>query len=175
MAAPRGHSACPCCICSPHLYFTQRIACAPGSSIARLINQHESNSDIWEFIMPLLNVERLHSLMCVSRTTNTKIGQHIQKELRDRSVCTHIAHLECGILHCFTHRAVFRFSDCLRCGAQAHWHTKVWEEVELVERHDPTFRPREVMVRREEHRGNVRTARRDLKELAERLSRFALE
>ena len=124
--------------------------------------------------MPLLNVERLHTLMCVSRTTNAQIGSHIQKEIRERSKCKHIGTLETGILHCFTHRAVFRFSDCLRCGAQAHWHSRHREEVEMEERREP-FLPRMVQVRREEHRGNVRSGRYDLTQLADRLGRLALE
>ena len=166
---------CPCSICSPHLYATQKIAYAPGSSapLARLIDQYEI-PEIWDIILPLLNVERLRSLMCVSRTTNAQIGFLIQKELRERSKCTHRDTLETGILHCFTHRAVFRFSDCRRCGTQAHWHTKVWEEVEFEERREP-FLPRMVMVRCEEHRGNVRAARRDLAELADRLGSLALQ
>ena len=121
-----------------------------------------------------MNVERLHSLMCVSRTTNAQIGSLIQKELRERSKCTHRDTLETGILHCFTHSKVFRFSDCRRCGTQAHWHTKVSEEVEFEERHHGA-RHRMVMVRCEEHRGNVRAYRRDLTELADRLGSLALQ
>ena len=174
MAAPQGHAACPCCQCSPHLYFTHKVKCAPGSAIARLIGQHKDNLEVWNFIMPLFTVGQLHRLMCVSSSTNAQIGKHIQKEIRERSKCTHIEHLETGILHCFTLRAVFRFSDCLRCGAQAHWHTKRSEEVEFEERREP-FPPRMVKVWRQGHRGNVRVARRDLTELADRLNRFTLE
>ena len=167
--------ACPCSVCSPHLYRTQKFACAPGSSapLARLIDQYEI-PEVWGTILPFLNVDRIHSLMIVSRSTNVQIGAHIQQEIRERSKCTHEETLETGILHCFTHCAVFRFSDCLRCGVQAHWHTKHSEEVEFEERREP-FLPRMVKVRREVHRGNVRVARRDLTELADRLNRFTLE
>ena len=138
-----------------------------------MIDQYEI-PEIWDIIFPLLNVERLHTLMCVSRTTNAQIGSLIQKELRERSKCTHRDTLETGILHCFTHSKVFRFSDCRRCGTQAHWHTKVSEEVEFEERHHGA-RHRMVMVRCEEHRGNVRAYRRDLTELADRLGSLALQ
>ena len=138
-----------------------------------MIDQYEI-PEIWDIILPLMNVERLHILMCVSRTTNAQIGSLIQKELRERSKCTHRDTLETGILHCFTHSKVFRFSDCRRCGTQAHWHTKVSEEVEFEERHHGA-RHRMVMVRCEEHRGNVRAYRRDLTELADRLGSLALQ
>ena len=138
-----------------------------------MIDQYEI-PEIWDIILPLMNVERLHCLMCVSRTTNAQIGSLIQKELRERSKCTHRDTLETGILHCFTHSKVFRFSDCRRCGTQAHWHTKVSEEVEFEERHHGA-RHRMVMVRCEEHRGNVRAYRRDLTELADRLGSLALQ
>ena len=67
------------------------------------------------------------------------------------------------------------FANCLRCDTQALWHTKVWDEVELVERAGEGFRPREIMVRREQHKGDGRTARLDFEELAGRLDRLALE
>ena len=168
--------ACPCSLCSPQ--FTMRVECAPGTCapLAPLIDQSRfSFVEVWNSILPLMTVDRIHILMCISRTTTLQLGPMLKKEILVRSKCSHRDTLETGILHCFTHRAVFRFSDCLHCGTQAHWHTKVWDEVELEERAGEVFRPRVIMVRREEHKGDGRTARLDFEELAGRLDRLALE
>ena len=165
--------ACLCSFCSPGLYATQRVEYAPGTCapLAPLIDQ----SDVWNSILPLMAVERIHTLMCISRTTTLQLGPMLKKEILERSKCVHHNTLEAGILHCFKRKAVIRFANCLRCDTQALWHAKVWDEVELVERAGEVFRPRVIMVRREEHKGDGRTARLDFEELAGRLDRLALE
>ena len=160
---------CPCLFCSPHLHATQRVEYAPGTCapLARLIDSYEL-PDVWISILPFLTNDRIHRLMCVSKTTVSQIGLFMKKELTDRVECSHQSTLQTGVCHCFALRKVAWYSECLRCGIQAHWHAKVWDEV------DTDWRPVR-SVQREEARPIVRVARWDLEELAGRLDRLALE